>query len=177
MDINSFIILGLTVGTIAAQVFLVFTVFWFFFLGQKFNGPAIFLSHYGLIFAGMIALIATIGSLFYSEVMGFTPCTLCWFQRIFMYSQVIIFAVALLKKDRGIIDYSIALSCIGAFIAAYHYLLQLGIMPSVACSAVGYSVSCSAFFTMYFGYITIPLISLTAFVSIIVLLLFSKIRN
>ena len=68
------------------------------------------------------------------------------------------------------------LSIIGAVIAAYHYLLQLNIAPSLPCSAVGYSVSCSQVFVMNFGYITIPLMSLTVF-SLIAMLMFIKVKQ
>src|SRR5699024_12841110 len=70
------------------------------------------------------ALIATLGSLFYSEVMGFTPCELCWVQRIFMYPLVMIYGVAAFKKDLSIALPGLFLSGIGMFISAYHYLLQ-----------------------------------------------------
>ncbi|MEK7061668.1 MAG: disulfide oxidoreductase [Patescibacteria group bacterium] len=126
-----------------------------------------FFSKHALVFSFIIALVATLGSLFYSEIAGYEPCKLCWFQRILMYPQVIILGMALLKKDNGIIPYSLVLSLIGAFIAGYHYLLQLGIVPSIGCSAVGYSISCSQRFILGFGYITIPIMSLTAFLLII----------
>src|SRR5690625_6744143 len=70
------------------------------------------------------ALVATLGSLFYSEVMGFVPCELCWIQRIFMYPLVMIYGVAAFKKDLSIALPGLFLSGIGMFISAYHYLLQ-----------------------------------------------------
>src|SRR3989338_4553134 len=120
-----------------------------------------------LLFAFIVALTATSGSLFYSEVMGYDPCKLCWFQRILMYPQVILWGLALIKKDRKIVDYGLTLSIIGALIAAYHYLLQIGLAPSIDCGAVGYAAQCSQRFVMEFGYITIPMMALTAFVMII----------
>ena len=91
-----------------------------------------------------------------------------------MYPQVILLGMAWLKKDYGIILYSLALSVIGALIAGYHYLLQIGLVPSVNCSAVGYSISCSQRFVMQFGYITIPMMSLTAFLLIIIFMAILK---
>src|SRR5699024_7405017 len=70
------------------------------------------------------ALIALIGSLFYSEVMGYVPCELCWIQRIFMYPLVIIYGIAALKKDLSIALPGLVLSGIGLCISIYHYLLQ-----------------------------------------------------
>lgn len=116
----------------------------------------------------LVALTATLGSLFYSEIAGFEPCKLCWFQRIFMYPMVLLLGIAWWKNDKGIFRYTVALSIAGALIAAYHYLLQIGVAPAlIPCSVLGYSVSCSQKFTMTFGYITIPLMSLTAFLMIL----------
>src|SRR3989344_3418868 len=135
------------------------------------------ISEKALWFSFLVALIATSGSLFYSEVAGFEPCKLCWFQRIFMYPQVLLLGMAIWKKDRHIADYGILLAVLGALVAGYHYLLQLGIAPNLPCSAVGYSVSCSQVFVMNFGYITIPLMSFTAFLLIVIALWKSRIKN
>lgn len=129
-----------------------------------------FISKNALLSAFLVALIATSGSLFYSEIAGYEPCKLCWFQRIFMYPQVILLGLALWKKDYGIKFYGIVLSSIGAVIAGYHYLLQLGVAPALPCAAVGYSVACSQRFVLQFGYITIPMMALTAFLLIIIFL-------
>lgn len=118
-----------------------------------------------------VSLVATLGSLFYSEIAHFTPCLLCWYQRIFMYPQTILLGLAIWKKDKGIALYSLTLSIIGAGIAGYHYLLQRGVGPELPCAAVGYSEACSQRFVMTFGYITIPLMALTAFLLIIVSML------
>ena len=157
---------------LAAQILVLFLVFSYFFNPK---GLRFFKENY-LVLAFILALAAVSGSLFYSEIAGYEPCKLCWFQRIFMYPQVFLFGLALYKKDRGIAPYSLLLSIIGAVIAAYHYLLQLDIAPSLPCSAVGYSVSCSQVFVMNFGYITIPLMSLTVF-SLIAMLMFIKVKQ
>ncbi|MEK7541853.1 MAG: disulfide oxidoreductase [Patescibacteria group bacterium] len=130
-----------------------------------------------LLFSFVVALVATLGSLFYSEVAGFEPCKLCWFQRIFMYPQVILLGIALWKKNRELAIYnSIALSFVGALIAGYHYLLQIGIAPELPCAAVGYSAACSQRFVMNFGYITIPMMALTAFSLIVVFSITAKLN-
>lgn len=123
----------------------------------------------------VVAFLAILGSLIYSEVIGYEPCKLCWFQRIFMYPQVFILGLALLKKDFHMFDYSILLSAFGAFIAGYHYLLQIGIAPSLPCSAVGYSVACSQRFVMQYGYITLPLMAFSTFILMLVLGIGAKI--
>ncbi len=119
----------------------------------------------------VVALTATLGSLYFSEVAGFEPCKLCWYQRILMYPQVLLYGLALWKKEKHIVPYGLLLSAVGAVIAGYHYLLQIGVVPSLVCDAVGYSVSCSQRFVMTFGYITIPMMALSAFLVIIALLM------
>ena len=133
-----------------------------------------FFSHKALYFSFIVALTATLGSLFYSEIAHFEPCKLCWFQRIFMYPLVLLIGMAIYRKDKRIADYSSAMSLFGAIIASYHYYLQRGGITILPCSAVGYSVSCSQNFTMEFGYVTIPIMSLTAFLVIIILMWFYK---
>jgi len=150
--------------TVIGQVIIILAIISFIARPVRALG---FIGTHGLWFSFVVALVATLGSLFYSEVAGYEPCKLCWFQRIFMYPQVILFGVALWKRDRDISDYALALSGIGAIIAGYHYLLQRGITPELPCSAVGYSVSCSQVFVMNFGYITIPLMAFTAFALIV----------
>ncbi|MFY9493402.1 MAG: disulfide bond formation protein B [Minisyncoccia bacterium] len=129
-----------------------------------------FIKNRSLLFSFIIALSAMLGSLFYSKIAGYQPCELCWYQRIFLYPQVFILGLALIKKDFSVVPYIKFLSVIGAIIAGYHYLLQLGWLPSLVCEAVGYSVSCSQRFVMNFGYITLPLMSFTAFVLILLLI-------
>lgn len=127
----------------------------------------------GVLFGAIIALVAMIGSLSYSDIVGYEPCHLCWYQRIFMYSQVFLLGIAAFKNGlhRKIVSYyGLILSGIGAVIAFAHYLLQLGIVD-FSCAAVGYSVSCAKVFTMNLGYITIPLMAFTAFMMMFVSLL------
>jgi disulfide bond formation protein DsbB len=125
-------------------------------------------------FAFVISLTATLGSLFFSEIAGFEPCKLCWFQRIFMYPLPIILGVSLFKGKKDVEWYVKPLSVIGFLIAAYHYYIQINPQPLVPCSTVGFSVSCSTRFVTNFGYITIPFMSLTAFL-MITFLMISKI--
>lgn len=118
-----------------------------------------------LLVAFIVSLLATLGSLTYSNIIGFAPCELCWFQRIFMYPQVILMGAALIRKDVSMRIYGLVLSVIGGAIALYHYLGQIGV-ASLPCSATGYSVSCAEKFVLEFGYITIPVMALSAFLLI-----------
>lgn len=135
-----------------------------------------FFSKYALLFSFVVALAATAGSLFYSEIAGYEPCKLCWFQRILMYPQVLLLGVAWWRKERLMLGYASTLSMIGGLIAGYHYLLQRGIAPALPCSAVGASVACSKVFVMQYGYITIPLMAFTAF-ALIFLITFAAMRK
>jgi len=119
-----------------------------------------------VLFAFVVSLFATVGSLMYSEVAGYEPCKLCWFQRIFMFPQVIILGTALWKKRADVLTYGFVLSSIGICISTYHYLVQRGFLPSPPCAAIG-GPSCDKVYTFTFGYITIPVMALSAFALII----------
>ena len=127
-----------------------------------------FLKRNPLLLALIVSLVATSGSLFYSEILGYTPCKLCWFQRIFMYPLPIIFGVALKNKDFKIKRYAISLAIIGALIAAYHYSIQV-FQFTTACGANS-EVPCNIVYSFELGYITIPMMALTAFILIIILM-------
>lgn len=114
----------------------------------------------------LVSVLATLGSLYLSEVRGFPPCKLCWFQRIFMYPIPILVLSAIYKKTKDVFLYILPLSLIGGLIAGYHYYLQLNPNPYVPCGDIGFSVSCSENFFTHFGYITIPWMSFSAFLVI-----------
>jgi disulfide bond formation protein DsbB len=108
------------------------------------------------------ALIATLGSLFFSEVMKLPPCILCWYQRIFMYPLVFILTVGIVLRERRIRWYVLPLSVAGLCVAIYHNLLYYGIIAEsiVPCTQ---GVSCTTRQIEWLGFITIPLLSLVAF--------------
>jgi len=123
--------------------------------------PLAFLGKNAILLAFLVAAGATLGSLFYSEIAGFEPCKLCWFQRIFLFPQVIVLGLALLGKATDVKNIAIALSALGAAFAVYHNLLLAGFVSGGWCSTA--AVSCAQNFVFAFGYITIPVMSLTAF--------------
>jgi disulfide bond formation protein DsbB len=131
-----------------------------------------FFKKHGIAVAFIVALLATLGSLAYSDIIGYEPCKLCWLQRIFMYPLVILMGVALWRKDSWMKLYGIILSVIGGAIALFHYTGQIGLTP-LPCSAVGYSASCAQRFVMEFGYITIPMMAFSAFLLIVFTLIVS----
>lgn len=118
-----------------------------------------YIGRYSLAIGLVVALSAVFGSLFYSEIVGFPPCVLCWWQRVFIYPQAVIFAVALWKKDRGVFAYSSLLASFAGVIALYHSYVYWGGKSLLPCTALG--GACDKIYVMEFGYITIPTMSLT----------------
>lgn len=114
------------------------------------------------------ALVALLGSLFFSEVMGYVPCELCWFQRILMYPLVIIYGVAMVKKDMSMAFPGVILSGIGMFVSIYHYLIQKVPALHDTAGACGI-IPCTTQYVNYFGFITIPFLAGVAFIVIFVL--------
>lgn len=167
----------LTVGTdIGIVLFLLAGLIGFFYVPVRFlkNKLLNSVAPYARILAFLIALVSMSGSLFYSEVAKYTPCLLCWWQRIFMYPQTLLIAMGIIKNDRHVADYAIGLSTAGGIIALYHYYIQLGGKSFFSCAQVGFSSECSKRFTLEFGYVSIPMMALTAFVAIIILMTVSK---
>ena len=163
----------LAVGVVASQVFILLALVYVFLPFNK-NIVSRFFSKNGIALAFWVALLATVGSLFYSNYAGFEPCQLCWFQRIFMYSQVVILGLALIKKDNRIIDYSLALSIMGGLISVYHNYIYFKGLNSTVCTS---AESCITPYVTEFGYITIPIMALTGFGLMILLLVLKKIYD
>ena len=111
--------------------------------------------------AALAAIIATLGSLYYSEVAGYIPCKLCWYQRILMYPLVAVLLVGLISRDDLLHRYVLPLSLIGIFVSSYHYLVQLNVLGVSNVCTTG--VPCSGRYVNWLGFITIPLQALTAF--------------
>jgi len=179
MSIIELISKKLALETVIAQILILLAIFYFVFFRKKYPAGLQFFSKYGLVFAFLIALIATSGSLFYSQIMGFDPCELCWFQRIFMYPLVVLLGIALFKKDGNITDYALSLSVIGGAISLYHnymYYSNGGLNALCQLASID-AISCVKRYIFEFGYVTIPLMSLTAFLLIIMFLVFYKIRR
>jgi disulfide bond formation protein DsbB len=119
----------------------------------------------GLALAWLAAVCATLGSLYYSEIAGFVPCQLCWYQRIAMYPLAVILGVAVLTNDRGVRRYVLPLAGIGLCISAYHYLVQW--FPQLETGSCAATAPCAAFYVREFGFISIPFMAFSAFALII----------
>ena len=124
---------------------------------------------YSVHFAWVIALFAMLMSLYFSNVLGFAPCILCWWQRILMYPLVIILIIGILYKDNKVYRYAIPLAFIGLLVSIYQNLLYYKIIPEAA-SPCQIGVSCTTQYINWFGFVTIPLLSLIGFAGILLLM-------
>jgi disulfide bond formation protein DsbB len=123
-----------------------------------------------LLLAWLASIIAMVGSLFFSERMGFVPCTFCWYQRIVMYPLVLFLGIAFYRNDRDIYKYILPMSVIGMLISSYHYALQK--LPSLhEFSTCTSGVPCSGQYINWFGFVTIPFLALIAFTFITAMML------
>ena len=123
----------------------------------------------------IIASVSTLGSLFFSEIVELAPCALCWYQRVFMFPLVILLLVALFSFDKSIIKYALPLALVGWGFAFYHYLLYSGFIPE-SIQPCSQGVSCSETYLDLFGFLTIPMLSLISFSTLVALLLVLKRR-
>lgn len=117
----------------------------------------------------VVAVLGMLGSLYFSEVAGFPPCVLCWYQRVALYPLVPVLAVGYILKDQKISYYALPLSVTGLFISVYHNLLYWKIIPESLAPCVQ-GISCTTKYISWFGFVTIPFLALLAFVAITVLL-------
>jgi disulfide bond formation protein DsbB len=172
MSVETFSLL-LGWGTVLLQVFAVVMIFairsprmlklpFFQYVGSK---------SYHIVF--ILSLGAVLGSLVYSEIYVFEPCLLCWWQRIFIYPLPILTAIAIMRKER-IDPYLFILSEIGVLIALYHVYIQATNTPSLIGCAVDGAVSCTETYITTLGYVSIPVMSLTLLVTVVLLLNLSK---
>ncbi len=119
----------------------------------------------------LVAWVATCGSLFFSEVLHWIPCSLCWYQRILMYPLSAVLAIGLWRRDRKVHTYVLPFTLAGAGVALYHYLIQKSDwLPPPVCSI---GVPCNVDYLNWLGFITIPFLALTAFLLINLLMLVS----
>ncbi|MBI5470145.1 disulfide bond formation protein B [Candidatus Kaiserbacteria bacterium] len=166
----------LSVGTVLMQ-FGAAAFLALYFLRRKFTDLqdiANFLARWGIWIGFLLSLVGIGLTLFYSEVLGFEPCFLCWWQRVCLYPQALLFGLALWKPDlqRAAVLYSIWLSALGAAFALYHHALQMFPAGTLPCSANG--PSCAKITFVEFGYVTFPMMALSLFAFLIVLMLFVR---
>ncbi|TCZ74309.1 disulfide bond formation protein B [Paenibacillus albiflavus] len=122
----------------------------------------------GMLMSWIVALVAMLGSLYFSEVLLYEPCKLCWYQRILMYPLVLILTVSILRKDNTQYHYILPFSLIGFCVSSYHYLLQKTDLFKSFSSSCGI-VACDSDYINWLGFITIPLLAWTAFLLITII--------
>lgn len=115
------------------------------------------------------SLFSMLMSLFYSDYLGILPCGLCWFARIFIYSQVFLFGLAWYKNDKNILDYILLLSGVGLIISLYHEYLQLGYSEFIPCPTIASTIDCAKPTFISFGFVTFPFMAVVFFLITILL--------
>lgn len=116
----------------------------------------------------VIALVATIGSLYFSEVLAYQPCKYCWYIRILMYPLVIIFGIAAVRQDVKQYIYALPFTVVGMAMSLYLYLIQK--VPSLADTVTTCgNVPCNTSYINWYGFITIPMLAFVAFVLIFII--------
>jgi len=139
--------------------------------------PSVQDSSWALVFAcWLLATVATLGSLFFSEVMGHPPCVLCWYQRICMYPLVLVLPAGLFPFDRNIVRYTLPLALAGLAFALFHLLLVAGVIPESIRPCVQ-GIPCTEVQIKWFGFVTIPLLSALSFFLISALLVATHRRS
>jgi disulfide bond formation protein DsbB len=108
---------------------------------------------------------AMVGSLYFSESVGFAPCKLCWYQRIAMYSIAIITFVAAIRRDKQIARYSIVLAALGLIVSTYHYLLEW--FPTLESNVCSLDIPCTSVWFREFGFVTLCFMAGSAFIAVI----------
>lgn len=126
-----------------------------------------------ILIAWLAAIVSTLGSLFFSEVLKFIPCTFCWYQRILMYPLVILLGIAFYHQDDKITRYVLPFSILGILVSGYHYALQK--IPALKAFEMCTSgVPCSGQYINWLGFVTIPLLAFIGFTTITLCMLFLR---
>ena len=137
-----------------------------------FEGLRAGFTRYAIAAAWVPAALAMLGSLYFSEMAHYQPCTLCWYQRIAMYPLVLILGIAAWRRDLGVRRYAVPLAAVGAVISAYHYLLEW--FPQIDTGACTVGIPCTQVWFRQFGFVSLPLLALIAFLLVISLLLLAR---
>ncbi|MBM3656783.1 MAG: disulfide bond formation protein B [Actinobacteria bacterium] len=122
----------------------------------------------GLAVPALVTSVSMIGSLYFSEAVGYRPCVLCWYQRIAMYSLAIVLVIAAVRKDRAVRPYAMALAGVGAVIAGYHWLLER--WPSIDTGSCSADAPCSVPYFAVFGFVSLAFMAFCAFATVLVFL-------
>lgn len=146
-------------------------------LPEPFRALRAVLWGYELWAAFVVSAVATGGSLFFSEIAGFVPCELCWYQRICMYPLSIITLLAAIRGDYSISRYLLPLPLVGAGVSIYHLLVENGVVGQSSQCLLSAPGGCATKWINEFGYVTIPTLALTAFLLLLELLGLAALSN
>ena len=170
---------SLALGTIGLQLVIVLLAGTLIFFRSRDNTTLLFFKKYGFYFGFAVALSSMALSLFYSEVVGYAACELCVVQRFFIYPQVLILALAIFWHEKKyLVNISALLAFLGMLVSIYHIYIENGGASNLACTNyVAGSITCAARYVYQFGYITVPVMALTAQVFILLLIVNYKYIN
>jgi len=126
--------------------------------------------------AWLVAAASTLGALFFGEIMQLPPCVLCWWQRIFMFPLALILPLGLFPFDPKVVRYALPLAIPGGLVAVFHQLLVAGVIPE-SIKPCTQGVPCSQTVISWFGFLTIPILSILAFATLVALLLAAHFRS
>lgn len=179
MDVGILFTKILTISTVLGNILFVLLLIAHLSAKSTFKKVMEWCAEHVLLLGFLISGAATIGSLVYSQVMGYPACILCWAQRIFMYPMMFLFALAWWRKERSIIPYALMLTLLGGAIALYQWIKDMlalyGGGTTLGCPDVPGLPSCDRMYVLEFGYVTIPMIALNAFI-LIAVVLYASIR-
>ena len=156
-----------SIGIIGFQILIVFI-----FVAMFHKTKIKFLQKNYIWIGFLISLGSVVVSMIYSVIIGYAPCLLCWWARIFMFPQLIIFTVALFRKDNSVFWYSGILSLGGIIVSGYHTFIERGGTDVLNCASTG--VSCLSRYVFEFGYITIPVMALSGFLLLFALAMYQN---
>ena len=160
---NAFISIGTIILALATVVGIVLLV-------SKKNPISRWISSNAMMIGFVVALGAVVGSLIYSNIIGYPPCILCWYQRIAIFPLPILFLIGHIKKDRNLALAALILSGYGLVVNIYHNFIDWGGSEFISCGA---GPSCLQRFVAEFGFVTIPLMSGVILFSALVVSIFA----
>ncbi|HXK38295.1 MAG TPA: disulfide bond formation protein B [Candidatus Paceibacterota bacterium] len=173
MDWGNFMTVAFAIATLFGNIFIVAVVVLFVVRRPMLPRVTAFLVENALLFAFGLAAASMVGSLVYSEVVGYPACILCWIQRGFMYPLVPILALGMWARKRIFIWMTLALSVLGGSVALYQWIKDMIALYApnfvkLGCPYVAGLPSCDRIYTLEFGYVTIAMLSLNAFLLIVI---------
>jgi len=164
----------LGIGTFLADILIIVFLVLLLLRKKRHENPRLhraldILEGKAIVLAFALTLTATLSSLFYSQIAGLPPCSLCWIQRILLFPQVLILGIAWWVESHRLIKYSSGFSVLGMIVSAYQSYLQFGGSNHIFCNALGGIVSCAQRYFLELGYITMPIMSFTIFALLFIL--------